>query len=377
MRRRDFLGLLAASPFGVQERRRRACVYGHTGRGGYGHGLDTCFHQVPGVDVVAVADPDPKGREAALKRLGLERGYASLEEMLDREKPDLVSIGPRWVERRLETLRLCAERKVHAYMEKPVAASLAEADAIAALPGIRIVVAHQMRLCPPILELKKRIDAGLIGKLLEIRTRGKEDHRSGGEDLAVLGTHCLYLMRFFAGEPRWCTARVTQDGREVTREDRRAATEPLGPVAGDTIHATYAFDGGVQGHFASQKVARGEGGRFQMMLFGSRGAVGLSIDQDPKIVHLAEPRWFRDAAAWSALTDLPSNDVAGLKGQAACNHRIVSELIRLIDEGGRSPVDFLEARATLEMIHAVYAAHLSGARAAFPLASREHPLGTL
>lgn len=381
MKRRDFLAALAASPLFLQERTWKACVYGHTGRGGYGHGLDTCFQKIPGVSIAAVADPDEKGRAAAQKRLRLERSYASLEEMLDREKPDLVSLGPRWVEKRLEQLTLCAERKVHVYMEKPIAGSLAEADAMAALGdkhGIKIVVAHQMRLCPPILHLKQKIEEGLIGRLLEVRTRGKEDHRSGGEDLMVLGTHCLYLMRLFAGTPIWCSSRVTQDGREVVREDRRAASEPLGPVAGDTIHAQYAFADGVQGSFASQKVPKGEGGRFQLLLYGSKGVAGFAIDQDPKISWLPEPRWVKDASAWQPVPGTPSNDdPSGLKGTDACNKRVVEELIRLAVSGGPSPVEFQEARATLEMIHAVYTSHLSGARASFPLAAREHPLGTL
>ena len=40
-------------------------------------------------------------------------------------------------------------------------------------------------------------------------------------------------------------------------------------------------------------------------------------------------------------------------------------------------MDLYEARATLEMIMSVYAAHLSGGRATFPLKDRKHPLGTL
>ena len=42
---------------------------------------------------------------------------------------------------------------------------------------------------------------GRLGQLLEIRARGKEDTRAGGEDLIVLGTHCFDLMRYFAGDP--------------------------------------------------------------------------------------------------------------------------------------------------------------------------------
>jgi predicted dehydrogenase len=384
--RRDFLisagSLAAALPLPADSDVLRACVYGHTGRGGYGHGLDTCFGGIDGLQVTAVADPDEKGRAAAAKRLGVPKSYGSLEEMLDQEKPHVISHGPRWVERRIETLGLAAGHGVHVFMEKPIAASLEEADRLVELATakrIQIVVAHQVRLCPQVIHLKKLLDEGLIGQLLEIRTRGKEDHRAGGEDLMVLGTHCLYLMRLFAGDPLWCTARVTQDGRDITPNDRRAAFEPLGPVAGDSIQATYAFPKGVQGFFASQKVPRGESNRFQMSLYGSRGVAHFAIGQDPKVTYLADPLWMQGkTAVWQPLPDAPSNDhSSGLKGTGACNRRIVEELLRIIATRGSSPVDLLEARATLEMIMAVYAAHLSGGRAMFPLKDRKHPLGSL
>ncbi len=383
MRRREFLaaGALLAAGWRRPESL-RACVYGHTGRGGYGHGLDTCFNGIENLALAAVADPDEKGRAAALKRLKLTKSYASLADMLHAEKPHLVSIGPRYVERKLEYLTAAAEHGTHVFMEKPIAGSLEEADAIvdvAAKHDIRIVVAHQMRLCPSILHLQKLVHEGLIGTLLEVRTRGKEDHRAGGEDLMVLGTHCLYLMRFFAGDPLWCTARVTQDGRDITLADRRAATEPLGPVAGDTIHATYAFANGVQGSFASQKVPKGEGGRFQITLYGSKGVAHCPIDQNPKPVYLKDPLWVPGKSAnWEPLPDCPSNDhPSGLKGTEACNRYIVEDWLRIIASKGRSPVDITEARATLEMIFAVYAAHLAGGRVPFPLKDRKHPLGIL
>jgi len=38
----------------------RVGVIGHTGRGNYGHGLDTVWREVPGTQVVAVADADER-----------------------------------------------------------------------------------------------------------------------------------------------------------------------------------------------------------------------------------------------------------------------------------------------------------------------------
>ena len=244
--------------------------------------------------------------------------------------------------------------------------------------GIQVAVAHQARLAPVILHLRRLVDEGLIGELLEMRTRGKEDKRSGGEDLMVLGTHCLYLMRLFGGEPLWCTARVTTGERDVTAADRREATEPLGPVAGDTIHTTYAFARGVEGHFASQKCSFGQAGRFQIVLHGSKGIALVHIDPDPKVFFLPDPTWSpgRSGAEWRPLPGAPANaDPSGLEGVDAANKRIVEDLLRTVEEGGRPACGIHEARATLEMIHAVYWAHLGGCRAAFPLKERRHPLG--
>ena len=110
---------------------------------------------------------------------------------------------------------------------------MAESDELLALAdraSLKIVVAHQMRLAPNILALKTSIEQGLLGELLEIRSHGKQDHRGGGEDLVVLGVHLFDLMRFFAGDPLWCAARILQAGHEITLQDAHPATEDIGGV---------------------------------------------------------------------------------------------------------------------------------------------------
>lgn len=385
MNRRDFLITAAAAALAAQDPKKayKACVIGNTSRGGYGHGLDVCFQKLPNVTVVAVADPDEKGRAAAMKRIGVEKGYADWREMLQKEKPDLVSNGPRWVERRLEVFTACAEIGASVYSEKPMAGSPEEADAILAAcdkAKVRTAFAHQVRPQPTVLHAKKCLEDGLIGDLLEMRSRGKEDGRAGGEDMMVLGTHCMYMMRYFAGEPLWCTARVLEKGKEITVESRRAATEPLGPIAGDTIHATYAFPNGVQGHFDSMKQPKGAGGRFGVLLYGTKGVISLGPGDLATVSYLADPLWTpaKSGAAWQPLPGTPSNDdPSGLRGPEAANKRLVEDLIRAAATGGQSIASGQECRGALEMILGVYAAHLSGARATFPLKDRKHPLGSL
>src|SRR5258708_5245998 len=103
-------------------RKYRVGIIGSTQRGGYGHGLDTVFKDAESFEVIAIADDDPEGLAATGKRLGVTRLYASYRDLLAKEKPDLVSIGPRWVTDRVAMVTAAAEAGCHIYLEKPLAA---------------------------------------------------------------------------------------------------------------------------------------------------------------------------------------------------------------------------------------------------------------
>src|SRR5438105_3653764 len=102
--RRIFVGrttacALAALGFpaaGANERSKlKAAVIGHTGRGDYGHGLDAIFVNRPNIDLVALADPDSEGRNKMAAKLGAPRAYADYRDLLEKERPQLVSIAMR------------------------------------------------------------------------------------------------------------------------------------------------------------------------------------------------------------------------------------------------------------------------------------------
>src|SRR5687768_951283 len=107
----------------------QAAIIGRTKQGDYGHGLDVVYNGMPNVKVVAVAGPDPAGRAACAARTGAAQQFADYREMLQRVKPDLVSIGPRWVDCHHPMVLDCAAAGVKGvYCEKPFARTLAEAD---------------------------------------------------------------------------------------------------------------------------------------------------------------------------------------------------------------------------------------------------------
>ncbi|MBX3399163.1 MAG: hypothetical protein KF873_10500, partial [Gemmataceae bacterium] len=71
----------------MAEKTVRVAVIGRTGKGNYGHGLDTIWLQVPNVEIVAIADENEKGLAGAVAKLKAKAGYADYKEMLAKEKP--------------------------------------------------------------------------------------------------------------------------------------------------------------------------------------------------------------------------------------------------------------------------------------------------
>ena len=330
--RRSFLmSALAAATAGAQ-RSRRVGIIGHTGHGNYGHGIDTVWSSVAGMEVVAVADPDPRGRAAAVKRTRALREYADYREMLQREKLDLVGIGPRTLPEREPMIVAAANSKAHIFSEKPFAASPEQADRIVEAVQrnrVKLQLAHQMRVSAYTLRAKAMIDAGEIGEIQEVRARGKEDRRAGGEDLMVLGTHLFDMMRIFLGDPEWVTAHVTADGRELQSTHVREATEPIGPVAGNQITATFAFANGVHAHFASRAVADTAALRFGTWIYGSKGVLFLPMAIFPEgaLYVLRSPAWLPDdRIQWERV------DVGVNAGTEHANVRMVNDLLKAIEQ---------------------------------------------
>ena len=364
----------------------RAVVIGETGQGNYGHGIDLAFVGLPGVTVVAVADPDAAGRAAALSRTGASTGYADYREMLERERPDLVAVGPRQPHRREEMLQAAIRSGARAiYTEKPFARSLEEADRVLAAAderGVKIAVAHQNRAFAGPRLARRLVVEGKIGRLRAIKAYGKQDRRGGGQDLTVLGTHMLDLMRFFLGDASWCHARVVDEGADATPASVRPGDEQVGPVMGDDIVTSYGFDAGVTGSYESARAADlGAGNYFRLELCGSGGIV--CVWSNPAAAVYVYPRPFAlpdKPEEWQALTPDPlplagtDASLPGANTMHAANQVIAADLLAAVESGAKPLSSGHDARAALEMILAVYESHIRGDRVALPLTDRRHPL---
>jgi predicted dehydrogenase len=390
MNRREFISLTAATSIGAltsasaedankePKDKYRACIIGDSQRGGYGHSLHLLWALRDDVEPVALADPDEKGRQNHAVEAGVARTYADYREMLDKERPDLVAIGPRWTVHHREYLLACAGVGAHGIMEKPLAPDLEEADEMvqaAEARALKWAIAFNFRTSPVIRHVKRLVfDEGLIGQVLELRGRGKEDRRAGGEDLIVLGTHIFDMMIYFLGNPLSCMANVTVGGRQAVRTDIHEATEPLGPVIGDRIHAVYEFPNEVAGFFATVKNRDGNQGRWGLDIYGTKGLVTIRMNTVPEVHMLSSPSWAPDGKdrQWEPFPDLPRVKFRHPRvGQYA---PIVDDLIESI-ERDRVPSTSLGAgRDSLAMIQGVFETCLHDGRVTFPLQNRSHPL---
>ena len=385
-RRSLLLSALAAAAAASPAKKYRVAVIGHTGRGNYGHGIDSVWNAFSQMEVVGVADPDEKGRTGALARTRAKRSYADYREMLRREKPDLVGIGPRWMDQRVDMVTAAAEAGAHIYMEKPFAQSLVEADRMVEVVRknkVKLQLAHQMRTSPYTLRAKAMVDAGEIGVIQEARVRGKEDRRAGGEDMMVLGSHLCDMLRYFLGNPMWVTAHVTQDGAEIGRGDVRQATEPIGPIAGNQVSAMFAYPAGVHAFFASRASDQTDPLRFGTWLYGSKGVVFLpnGIYPGGGLFVLRSPAWLPEAKRqWQpieAKPDLASQGIDVHAEHEIANALMVADLVRAIERDGKPCCNEEDGRWTIEMVHGIYQAQKAGDRVKLPLLDRTHPLEKL
>lgn len=349
----------------------RAGAIGRTGRGNFGHGLHTCYANVPNVELVAIADDDEIGRAKAVADTGAARPYADYREMLAKEDLDIVSVCPRWVDCHVELIVAALEAGCHVYSEKPMTATPEEADRIIDLAdkkGLRIAVAHQAAYLPQIQAIKARVDEGRIGKVISIRASGKQDQRGGGEDMIVLGTHLFNLMRLFVGEAVSVWGRVTVAGRDICPEDVREAREPVGWIAGDRIQSFYAFENGVTAQFESRKRENRDGRPYGMVITGESGAIAFNANAAE--VTLLEDDAITPWEIGQTRTPLELETAPLMEG----NVLAIADLIQAIEEK-RDPISSAHgARAALEMILGTYTSQITGTRVALPLEDRRHPL---
>jgi len=153
--------------------------------------------------LVAAADPEIHALES-IARTYQVKVYTDYEQMFDEQKPDLVSVAvPTRLHREVATAAM--SRGIHVFLEKPISANLEEGQKIvefAQRSGVKLGVGHIERFNPAVIELKKHLDAGQLGRIFQIHARRVGPFPSRVEDVGVvidLATHELNLLEYLTG----------------------------------------------------------------------------------------------------------------------------------------------------------------------------------
>lgn len=396
MNRRTFLSTTAGLGLALSANTRgagparpklRVAVIGHTGRGDFGHGLDTPWNRLDETAIVAVADPVPAGLAKAVAKMKGARGFADYRAMLSEIRPDIVLVSPRHADQHLAMALAAIEAGAKAlYVEKPMCLTLAEADqliAACARKGVVCAIAHRNRYHPVIPVVQELVRNGEIGRLLEVRGRGKEDARGGAGDLWVLGSHVLNVAVCFTGQPKTVTAIMLQGGRPVTRADLQAGPDAVGPVGGDELHARFETESGIPLFFDSVKNAGTREAGFGFQLVGTKGLVDFRLDQNP-LAHVMRGNPFQPVKESRSWIPISTAGVGQPEPSPATISRVMDhtaaarDLLAALETRREPRCSARDGRLSLAMIMGIFESHRrGGAPVNFPFDSADNPLARL
>lgn len=172
----------------------------------------------PGVALVAGADSHDEQRVIFGERWGIatEHLYADYREMLAKEQLDIVSVCTT-ARIRAQIVQDIAQAGVKAiWAEKPLALTLAEADAMVAacrMANVSMAVNCSRRWNPFFAETRRMIDAGELGTLLQITAYGQCG-------LSHNGSHLIDSVRYLAGgEVEWVFGEMESDEAAASDND--------------------------------------------------------------------------------------------------------------------------------------------------------------
>jgi len=243
---------------------------------------------IPGVEIVAAADPSPE----AAASLGAAAVYADHRAMLAEASPDAVVISsPNYLH---HSITLDAfEAGAHVLCEKPLALNAAEAEemlAAAERSGRAHMTAFTYGFMPAAVRLRQLIEEGELGKIRTVRgaylmaasphQRGwrSEKRLAGSGALGDLGSHLIHLALRCAGS----IARLTALERSFSDSPSSDVDDWIGFLA--------EFSGGACGTFEIARMCPGRGTDMSetmtLEIYGTRGGAVLSMD-DPLALRVA------------------------------------------------------------------------------------------
>ncbi|MDQ6419122.1 Gfo/Idh/MocA family oxidoreductase [Paenibacillus sp. LHD-117] len=314
--------------------------------------------------IVAVSDIYEEKALAQIGKFGLDaRAVANYEDLMA-EEIDLVSVcTPPYTHASIAVQFL--EAGAHVLVEKPMASSLEECDAMNAAAGRTgklLSVVAQNRFRTPLMKLKAVLDSKLIGDILHAQVdsfwwrghcyydlwwRGTWEKEGGGPTLNH-AVHHMDALLWMMGSPSYVQAfmaNVFHDNAEVE----------------DLSMGMLRFGSGALGQITSSVVHHGE--EQQLVFQGAKARVSAPWKVKASVSGpngFPEPNSELERELQTLYESLPDVEYEGHTGQ-------IDDVLKAIENAGLPLVDGISGRQTLELITAIYKSASSGELVALPL----------
>jgi predicted dehydrogenase len=325
-----------------------------------------------GAQLVAVCDREPLLAEQLAVRFGIPKSYGSLDEMLEKERLDVVHITtPPGVH--LALTRQCVAAGAHVYLEKPLALRATDGrqliDAVVAA-GLQMSINYWPNFDPAAMEFKRLLASGSIGDPVHVEAFIGYD-LSGAYGQALMGDagHWVHGMpgKLFQNMMDHIFNRVVPLLPDVEPEVHAFAFKRRAEVRGDSTDAmldelrVYLRAGGVSGFGSLCSHARPVANTLKV--YGTENTVELDFSN--RTVVLAASQKYPSALGrlMPAFQSASRYFSQGRKNVGAFRrHEFqffagMSTLLELfytsIREGGKPPIPYSEILRTMDVMDRV------------------------
>ncbi|PYG84991.1 putative dehydrogenase [Ruminiclostridium sufflavum DSM 19573] len=321
------------------------------------------------LEIIALCDIEQKNIDNLISKFNINKQihkYTDYNEMLSKEKPELAAIATE-SGKHAKIALACIEAGCNIIIEKPMALSLADADAIiekSEKMGVRVCVCFQNRFNKSIQKIREAIERGRFGKLLygtaHIRwNRGMEYYKQAPwrgtweQDGGALMNQCIHNIDLLC----WMM------GNEITE------------VAGMTDKLLHSYIDAEDLGIAIIKFSNGSYGIVEgttniypnnleetLYIFGEKGTVKAG----GKSVNVIEEWQFADGL--DDFKDIKAKYRENPENVYGFGHTpLYSDMIDAVKIGREPYITAKDGRKSLELVLAVYKSAAEGNRVKLPL----------
>ncbi|GAB3567156.1 Gfo/Idh/MocA family oxidoreductase [Arthrobacter alkaliphilus] len=252
------------------------------------------FFDVPAFEQKVLVGRDPELVAEAAAKYGWSESATDWRSVLERDDIHIVDIcAPGWMHAEIAIAALEAGK--HVLVEKPLANTLAEAEAMAQAAavarsrGVQSMIGFNYRRVPALAVAKELIAEGRLGTVRHVRAAYLQDwlvdadspmtwrlkkETAGSGALGDIASHAIDQVLFLLGDT------VTEvSGRLHTFVDRRPGADgPEQVTVDDAAWATLALASGAVASVEVSRVAAGKKNSLTMEIYGDKGSLLFDLE---------------------------------------------------------------------------------------------------